>query len=196
VEATALIAAVPPCDRALWATAFYSGLRLGELRALRWEDVDLAAGVIRVERSWDRQAGPVKPKSAKGTRSVPIASALRDFLVEHKMATRRSSGLVFGRSEDQAFDPSTVNDRAYASWKKAKLAKITMHEARHTYASLMIAAGVNAKALSEYMGHSGISITLDRYGHLMPGSEAEAAGLLDAYLERAGTAARIATIAA
>jgi integrase len=47
----------------------------------------------------------------------------------------------------------------------------------------MIAAGVNAKALSTYMGHANISITLDRYGHLMPGNESEAAGLLDAYLE-------------
>jgi hypothetical protein len=58
----------------------------------------------------------------------------------------------------------------------------------------MIAAGVNAKALSTYMGHANISITLDRYGHLMPGSEEEAAGLLDAYLdtqhERADEAAR------
>ena len=49
----------------------------------------------------------------------------------------------------------------------------------------MIAAGVNAKALSTYMGHANIAITLDRYGHLMPGNEAEAAGLLDAYLTRA-----------
>ena len=60
--------------------------------------------------------------------------------------------------------------------------RITPHECRHTYASLMIAAGVNAKALSTYMGHANISITLDRYGHLMPGTEDEAAGLLDAYL--------------
>ena len=51
-------------------------------------------------------------------------------------------------------------------------------------ASLMIASGVNAKALATYMGHSSISITYDRYGHLMPGNEREAAGLLDAYLER------------
>ena len=50
----------------------------------------------------------------------------------------------------------------------------------------MIAAGVNAKALSHYMGHSSITVTLDRYGHLMPGSEREAAGLLEAYLEREG----------
>ena len=53
-----------------------------------------------------------------------------------------------------------------------------MHEARHTYASLMIAAGVNAKALSTYMGHASITITLDRYGHLFPGAEDEAAGLM------------------
>jgi integrase len=58
----------------------------------------------------------------------------------------------------------------------------------------MIAAGVNAKALSEYMGHANISITLDRYGHLMPGNKEEAAGLLDAYLERADTAARLAAL--
>jgi hypothetical protein len=62
------------------------------------------------------------------------------------------------------------------------LERITPHACRHTFASLMIAAGVNAKALSTFMGHATISITLDRYGHLMPGSEAEAANLLDAYL--------------
>ena len=50
----------------------------------------------------------------------------------------------------------------------------------------MIAAGVNAKALSEYMGHANIAITLDRYGHLFPGAEYEAAALLDAYLSAAG----------
>jgi integrase len=58
----------------------------------------------------------------------------------------------------------------------------------------MIAAGVNAKALSSYMGHSSITITLDRYGHLMPGSEDEPAELLDAYLERANTVARLAEV--
>ncbi len=57
-----------------------------------------------------------------------------------------------------------------------------MHECRHTYASFMIAAGANAKALSTYLGHATIAITMDRYGHLMPGNEAEAAELLDAFL--------------
>jgi integrase len=69
-------------------------------------------------------------------------------------------------------------------WREAGLNPIGLHECRHTFASLMIAAGVNAKALSVYMGHASITITLDRYGHLMPGNETEAAGLRDAYLAR------------
>jgi integrase len=69
-----------------------------------------------------------------------------------------------------------------------------LHECRHTFASMMIAAGVNAKTLSRCMGHHSIVITLDLYGHLMPGNENEAAGLLDAYLQRADTAARVAQL--
>jgi len=78
-----------------------------------------------------------------------------------------------------------VRRRALAAWIRAGLEPIGLHEARHTFASLMIAAGVNAKALSTYMGHANIAITLDRYGHLMPGNEEQAAGLLDAYLSTA-----------
>ncbi len=73
------------------------------------------------------------------------------------------------------------------------MGRLRLHQARHTYASFMIAAGVNAKALSSFMGHSSIKVTFDLYGHLMPGMEAEAAALLDSYLQ-VGTAtdARIA----
>jgi integrase len=70
-------------------------------------------------------------------------------------------------------------------WAQAGLDPIGLHECRHTFASLMIAAGVNAKALSAYMGHSSVTITYDRYGHWMPGNESEAAELLDGYLARA-----------
>ncbi|HEX3734561.1 MAG TPA: hypothetical protein VHU86_05330 [Solirubrobacterales bacterium] len=62
-----------------------------------------------------------------------------------------------------------------------------MHECRNTYAAYMIAVGVNAKALSSYMGHSTITMTLDRCGHLMPGNEEEAAGLLERYLDATAT---------
>ena len=69
----------------------------------------------------------------------------------------------------------------------------TLHEARHTYAPLMIAAGVNAKALCEFMGHSSIQVTLDLYGHLFPGAEQEAASRLDAFLANAESQARSAS---
>jgi integrase len=179
-EAAALLAALPAEDRALWAAALYAGLRRGELLALRWEDVDLPVGTINVVRSWDMVEGPVKPKSAKGSRKVPIASGLRALLVEHRLRTG-GHGFVFG-SDVSPFRPDEIRRRADAAWTKAKLKRITLHECRHTFASLMIAAGVNAKALSTYMGHANIAITMDRYGHLMPGNEAQAAELLDAYL--------------
>jgi len=184
-EAAELLAALPERDRAIWATAMYAGLRRGELLALRWEDVDLAAGVIHVERSWDAKEGVVGPKSRAGWRTVPIPAVLRDYLVEHKLRSGRHVGLVFGTSYAQPFTPSNVRKRANAAWARAGLEPIGLHECRHTFASLMIAAGVNAKSLSAYMGHSSVTITLDRYGHLMPGNETEAASLLDGYLARA-----------
>jgi integrase len=164
-------------------------MRRGELRALRWENVDLAAGVIRVEQSWDSREGAVTPKSRKGRRRVPIPAGLRDALTEHRM-TSWPEGYVFGRGPEQVFGATSITERADRAWKAAKLDRITLHEARHTYASLMIAAGVNAKALSEFMGHSSIQVTLDLYGHLMPGAESEAASRLDALLANAESQAR------
>ncbi len=184
-EAAELLSALPERDRAIWATALYAGLRRGELLALRWEDVDLAFGVIRVERCWDAKEGVVEPKSRAGRRTVRIPAALRDHLVAHKLRSGRHVGLVFGTTYAQPFTPSNVRKRANAAWGRAGLEPIGLHECRHTFASLMIAAGVNAKALSAYMGHSSVTITLDRYGHLMPGNEREAAARLDAYLAQA-----------
>jgi integrase len=185
-EARALLEALPGEDRALWATALFAGLRRGELQALVWDGVDLADGVIRVERSWDDKSHVfVSPKSAAGKRTVPIPGILRTELIEHRLRSGRAEGLVFGATSDRPFAPSAVWRRSRRAWQAAGVAPIGLHEARHTFASLMIAAGVNAKALSSYLGHSSVTITYDRYGHLMPGNEVEAAALLDAYLEKA-----------
>ena len=117
---------------------------------------------------------------------MPISEALRVPLAAHLLATgRRGDDLVYGATATSPFAPKRLQDAADAAWRDAGLTRITLHECRHTFASLMIAAGVNAKALSTYMGHANIAITLDRYGHLMPGAEDEAAGMLDAYLARA-----------
>jgi integrase len=182
-EAAALIAAVPPDDQALWATALYAGLRRGELQALRWRDIDLQRGVIRVERGWDRVVGAIEPKSRSGQRRVPLTHTLRRHLTTHRL---RHGGhpetLVFANNGPGAFNPAAALKRARRAWREAQLAPILFHECRHTYASFMIAAGINAKALSTYMGHASITITLDRYGHLLPGNEHQAATMLDTYL--------------
>jgi integrase len=203
-EAAALLAALPKEDRALWATAFYGGLRRGELQALRWDDVDLAAGVIHVRHSWDEVAGEIAPKSRKGTRKTPIFSLLRDYLVEHKAATgREGRDFVFGSTRDRPFSPKTPHRRATEAWKieNAKRAKkkldplvpILLHECRHTCVSLMHDAGLSLEKIGDYVGHSSAYMT-ERYRHLLEGHEAEAVRLMDEYLARADTAARISQI--
>jgi integrase len=198
-ECAELLAALQPSDRALWATAIYAGLRRGELMALRLEDVDLAAGVIHVRRGWDAVEGEIPTKSGKDRR-VPIPAILRDHLDEHLLSLVWTDGLVFGVTADKPFNDTSMREHTREAWgwrvddgewvpsgsREPPLEPITLHECRHTFASLMIAAGVNAKALSTYMGHTGIQITLDLYGHLMPGNESEAAAQLDAYLDSAG----------
>jgi integrase len=163
-------------DRALWATAIYAGLRRGELMALHREEVDLATGVIRVERGWDQCEGEVAPKSKQGRRKVPIPAALRDRLAEY-LIDGPDTGRIFVGARDSY-------DRGRAAAEAAKVEPPTLHQCRHGYAALMIAAGVNIKALSTFMGHANIRITLDQYGHLLPGAEDEAAALLDVFMAR------------
>ncbi len=126
-------------------------------------------------------------KSAAADRCVPILELLAPELAAHKLRTRGDGdALVFGRTATDIFIPSTVRSRALKAWEKAKLQPIGLHEARHTCASILIAAGVNAKALSVIMGHATISMTFDVYGHMMPGGLEAAAATANAYLAAAG----------
>jgi integrase len=198
-EAARLIAALPDEDRPIWATVFYAGLRRGELQALRASDIDLDRAEIAVQRSWDQYEGPIAPKSKAGIRTVPILGVLRDQLGARVLAT--GSDLVFGRGEGDPFAPKAITDRAQRAWATAneherKVAKregrapnllrpLTFHECRHTFASLLIDAGVNPKAIQEFMGHATIEETFSRYGHLMPGAREQARELVDAYMDAA-----------
>lgn len=130
--------------------------------------------------------------SLAGTRVVPIPNALFSYLVERKLALGYHEGLLFGRDCGRPFQPTALRKRALTAWKHASLDPITLHEARHTYASLLISSGANPKSVATYMGHSSITITYDRYGHLMPGNEIEAADLLDNYLIRSRDRATLA----
>lgn len=177
------ITALPEPDRALWSTVLYSGLRLGELRALRWQDVDLSAGTIHVQRGWDPVEGEIAPKSANGERAVPIFEPLRRQLIAHGLRTGRREGLVFGGGRGP-FDPVCATNRARKAWARASLEHVGFHSGRHIAASLMLDAGIPLTEVSRFLGHSSITITVDRYGHLIEGAEIRAAATFDDYLRR------------
>jgi len=201
-EAARLIDLLAPEDRPLWATAFYAGLRRGELQALRCEDIDLARNLIHVEKGWDQEEGEIEPKSEAAKRTIPLLAILCDFLDQQLARTGRSGpDRIFGRAADQVFYPSTVDGRARRAWKAHNLAErkaaesgerspslvtmLTLHECRHTFASLLIDTGANPKAIQVVMGHSKIQTTFDVYGHLLPGSYDDVRARMDAYLASA-----------
>jgi integrase len=200
-EARRLLECLPDGDRALWATAFYAGLRRGELRALRVSDVDYpAVTTIRVERGWDDVDGAIEPKSEKGTRLAPVASELRRHLLAHKLATGRDGDeLLFGRTGEAPFTPTHVRKQARRAWAAAavgaflrgesvELEPIGLHECRHTCVSLLHAAGCSLEEIGDYVGHSSTYMT-DHYRHLLEGQREAAAARLDAYLAGATTGA-------
>jgi integrase len=199
-EAQALIDALNENERALWACAFYGGLRRGELRALRWSDVDFEAGEIHVERGWDDMQGEQAPKTDAGARTVPLAGVLRRILVAHKLASQRhDDDLVFGRTAREPFVASTVRTHARAAWqaenerrkKQAQeqgtepvlLAPITLHEARHSAASYLIHAGLNDLEMMKMIGHTDPRTTKMIYGKLFSDSTDTVKAKLDVYLE-------------
>jgi integrase len=183
-ETRALIAAVPDRDRAAWALAWYAGLRLGEVRALRWDDVDLSAGELHVRQAWcNRTKQITRPKTEASVRTVPIVGELRRLLLEHRLLTGRvSGGLVVEKAGGGVESGDSLAWRAEKAWKAAKLERVTMHSARHSYASLMILARVPITALSRFMGHTSITVTVDRYGHLYPSERQAAVGAFDALM--------------
>ena len=166
-----------PRTAPLWATALYAGLRRGELigaapRGRRPGDRrdPRRARLGRRARARSRRS---RSRAAARCRSPPCcATASTRYLLD---APGERAHL---RRRPRRYD------RGRAAAEAAGVEPPTLHECRHGYASLMIAAGVNVKALSTFMGHANIGITLDQYGHLLPGAEDEAAGLLDAFLAR------------
>ncbi|MGN6169036.1 MAG: tyrosine-type recombinase/integrase [Solirubrobacteraceae bacterium] len=97
------------------------------------QDVDLAQGVIRVRRSWDRKAGFIPTKNRKEWR-VPIPALLRDYLDEHLLRLPWREGLLFGDSQASPFKPDSIRMRANRVWRNAGLDQVSLHECRHTFA--------------------------------------------------------------
>ena len=196
-EASILLGVLDDPTRAFFATALYAGLRSGEISALRWEDVDTASREIHVRAAFCSRSGEMTaPKSQAARRVVPMPLALASLLDVYRAELAAKEGaeriaprvLVFSGASGQPLRGTTVTTTARTAWSAHDLTPIGLHEARHTYASLMAAAGTRIEDLSEYMGHTSLNMTFKRYRHLYPEARIEARDRLDAYLAAATTA--------
>lgn len=152
----------------LYLAAALTGLRQGELLALKWMDVDLVAGRVRVADSFTRGQMD-SPKSHRG-RSVPMADRLAGELERHRHRSRypHEDHLVFCHpTTGNVLDPSKVRKRFRQALQRAEVREITFHELRHTFGTQLAAAGVPLRALQEWMGHADAKTT-EIYRHYAP----------------------------
>ena len=193
---------------ALYAVATALGLRQGEALALRWREIDLDAGILRVTATLQRVPvmlrGPddggrgtryrlEPPKTTRSRRTLPlpgmVTSALRDHRVR-QLEERLAAGgawqdgwdLVFTTTIGTPLDARNVS-RAFTNLlQRAGLPRIRFHDLRHSAATLMLAQGVDARTIMETLGHSQIGITMNTYAHVLPAMQRDAADLMDAVL--------------
>jgi integrase len=168
---------------ALWITALHTGMRLGELLALYWGDVDLRKGVIHVRRGGSDD----DTKSQAGRRTITLYPEAIEALQAQREARPlpiASTALVFTSSAGTPLDQGNVRRRFYTLVRKAGLKNITIHGLRHTHATLLLLHGVDIKTVSMRLGHASIQITLDTYAHVLPQMEEKAAAAIGAALAR------------
>jgi integrase len=160
-ELEAVVRAVPnddlgPTERVLYLTAAMTGMRRGELVALRWRDVDWTSAVIRVRRSFsDGEFGP--PKSRRSSRAVPMADRVAAELERHYRRSNfpEDDDLVFGHPQlGTVYDPSKVRRRFAEACSRAGVRIARFHDLRHTFGTRMAAANAPLRSVQEWMGHS------------------------------------------
>jgi integrase len=165
--------------RQILIIAAFCGLRASEIYGLRWEDVGLAEKVIRVRQRADCHGKMGEPKSASGMRDVPFGPFVENTLKEWKLKTG-GQGLVFQNGNGRPLLHSNVRHRWFAplffevgetGTQQRVLPHMRFHDLRHFAVSLWIREGFGPKALTEFAGHSSVSMTYDRYGHLFSAPE-------------------------
>jgi integrase len=176
-----------------------SGLRLGELVALRWPNVDLEKGIVKVREavSWIKDGDgwileTHKPKSRKGVRDVPIPSeAVKAFnkISARQAAEKLKAGETYQNKKEYVFtrEEGSVIDPFHLSKRFAKLAKrqgldVNFHGLRHTYCSILISKGVDIKTVQNLLGNATTKMVLEVYAHVFPGAREEAVSKLEGIL--------------
>jgi len=186
---------------ALFVLALTTGLRQGEALALRWEDIDLEAGILMVKRQVQRkrrdgseldEPGLVfsQPKSKKGHRTIRLSAIALEALKKHqerqlqeklRSDTRyHDQGLVFTTTIGTPLDAQNVVNRHFKPLlKRAGLPDIRFHDLRHTCATLLARKNVNPKIVQDTLGHASLSMTLGVYSHVQAAMKDEAAVAMD-----------------
>lgn len=123
-----------------------------------------------------------------------VRAELSEALTEHKLATGRAEGYVFGRSATLPFSQNAVTERARRIWTRGGMEACTLHEARHTAVTLYVHAGADWLTISKIAGHSNVQTTMDIYAHLLRDSQRNAGAMLDAFLQRADAQFRLAAL--
>jgi integrase len=190
VEAHALLEKAETLFPAYWPLflcALRTGMRLGELIALQWGDIDFSARLIHVRRN--RVSGKLTSTKNKQWRRVDMSRALTQALRQLR-AGRKKAALkagkpgppwVFLTPDGHPVDGDNLRNRVfYRLLEKAELRQIRFHDLRHTYASLLIQQGESLAYVQQQLGHSSIQVTVDIYGHLIPGANRAAVDRLDA----------------
>ena len=177
----------------LFYLALFTGLRRGELLALRWSDVNLPMAEISVSRSVVPLKGGKylikESKTPKSRRTVALSPSTCQVLLEHmekQMANYsrldikfKNNTLVFCHLDNSPLKGNTVWCAWHKLMKRLGINDIRFHDTRHTMATMMLAAGVHPKIVQERLGHSSIAITLDTYSHVAPGLQHTAANKMD-----------------
>jgi integrase len=167
---------------ALYVLAVHTGMREGELLGLKWEDVDLDHGVLRLRRALVREGSRTvlgDLKTSKSRRSVRLTHAATDVLRRHLErqleemerigSLYQPGGLVFATESGTLINPSNLRNRSFKPLlKRAALPDICFHDLRHTCATLLLSQGTHPKLVQELLGHATIAMTLDTYSHFLP----------------------------
>ena len=192
-ELRRLLQAADEPYRTLFMCAALTGMRRGELMGLRWGDVDWHQGRIYVRQTLfkqtRREAGQgavpwlfLTPKSRTSKRAIVMSPALKDALELHRLTCPASPhDLVFCQSTGAPMDAELMVRREFLpALVRAGLRHIRFHDLRHTYASLLIAQGAHVRFIQDQLGHAAVTTSLNTYGHLLPGSQADVGTKLDA----------------
>ena len=176
----------------LFTAMITTGVRIGEVLALKWTDFDAMKNIITVQRSWGRLKkghGFKPPKTQRGFRNITIPTSFTKMLLEHKELQPWESELIFPSQNNTPLNERNVITRHFKPiLKKAGLPDIRLYDLRHTQATLLLQAGEHPKIVSERLGHSSIQLTLDTYSHVLPNMQQGSAEKLENIIfERVGT---------